>query len=837
MQSRVDLHVHSKYSDRPSEWLLRRIGAPESFVEPLELYRKARAAGMDFVTISDHNCISGALEIAHLPGTFISNEVTAYFPEDRCKIHCLVCGITEEQFRMIEELRTDIYELRDYFVSEDIVYSVAHPFFTVNGKLTPDHVEKLLLLFDRFEGLNGSRDRRASDLVNAVFRNLTPEWIERAAERHGITPLGEEPWRKVFTGGSDDHSGLYIGSAFTTTCAVETVGDYLEQLRLGRHELGGDAGSSLRLAHSFYEIGYRYYKSRFENNSRYSHDLLGEVFENLLAPSDGRSAPPEAPRNGSRVGQRLRGMIGQVSLRRRYSETERQILAELAQLAKEGPRGDASEPAGSGLSEADQTFHLAGRLAHLAGFGLMQKFARSASEGRLVDALQTLAALGPVALGIAPYLASFATQHKDEEFLRDISDHFEWVREFRHRGARRCWLTDTFQDVNGVARMIQILGATAHEKGRELQVVTCEEESVVYPWRKNFPPVGSFTVPEYEMQQVSFPPFLDILRHLETLNCREIIVSTPGPMGLIGVLAAKLLGIRCVGIYHTDFPAYVEAMTENAGLASLTTQYMSWFYDQLDLIYTPSRAYKEILLELGFCESRLATLRRGVDNRRFTPEKRSETFWRRFSECGRTLRLLYVGRVSEEKNLSYLIDEMDRLESGAEVELMIVGDGPARSALEARSAGRRVTFTGFLEGEALAIAYASADLFVFPSLTDTFGNVVLEAQASGLPAIVSDRGGPQELITPERSGVVIDARTPGALADVVLGLARDRNLLGAMSVAARERASAFSWDRVLDDLWLSCSDLERVEESATDPMAGVALAASSSQLVSAGATR
>src|SRR5690242_11007196 len=93
--SRADLHVHSKYSDRPSEWLLRRIGAPESFTEPLEVYRRARARGMAFVTISDHNRIEGALEIAHLPGTFLSNEVTTYFPEDGCKIHCLVSGITE----------------------------------------------------------------------------------------------------------------------------------------------------------------------------------------------------------------------------------------------------------------------------------------------------------------------------------------------------------------------------------------------------------------------------------------------------------------------------------------------------------------------------------------------------------------------------------------------------------------------------------------------------------------------------------------------------------------------------------------------------------------------
>src|SRR5262249_19532537 len=108
MDTKVDLHVHSKYSDRPSECILRRVGAPESFVEPIDVYRRAKQRGMQFVPISDHNCIDGALEIAHLPGTFLSTEVTTYFPEDGCKIHCLVSGISERQFEAIEELRENI---------------------------------------------------------------------------------------------------------------------------------------------------------------------------------------------------------------------------------------------------------------------------------------------------------------------------------------------------------------------------------------------------------------------------------------------------------------------------------------------------------------------------------------------------------------------------------------------------------------------------------------------------------------------------------------------------------------------------------------------------------
>ncbi len=128
-RSRADLHVHSRYSDRPSEWLLRRIGSAECYTTPQEVYRRAKAAGMDFVTISDHNCIEGALEIAHLPDTFVSCEVTTYFPDDNAKFHLLVTGISEAQFAEIDCLRVDIRELRDYLVAEDIVHSLAHPLF------------------------------------------------------------------------------------------------------------------------------------------------------------------------------------------------------------------------------------------------------------------------------------------------------------------------------------------------------------------------------------------------------------------------------------------------------------------------------------------------------------------------------------------------------------------------------------------------------------------------------------------------------------------------------------------------------------------------------------
>ena len=166
--ARADLHVHSKYSDRPSEWFLRRIGAPECFSEPEDIYRLCRARGMDFVTISDHNRLDGSLAIAHLPGTFLSAELTTYFPEDGCKEHCLVFGVTEDEFRDLQLARKNIYELRDYMREHQILHSISHPLFRVNDILTVEHVEKLILMFDTFERINGTRHPRAGALAGTV---------------------------------------------------------------------------------------------------------------------------------------------------------------------------------------------------------------------------------------------------------------------------------------------------------------------------------------------------------------------------------------------------------------------------------------------------------------------------------------------------------------------------------------------------------------------------------------------------------------------------------------------------------------------------------------------
>jgi glycosyltransferase involved in cell wall biosynthesis/predicted metal-dependent phosphoesterase TrpH len=771
---RADLHVHSKASNRPTEWILRQFGAPESFTEPREVYRLCRERGMDFVTLSDHDTVAGGLEIAHLPGTFLSEEVTVEFPEDGCEIHCLAIGISEAQHRDIQELRKNIYELRDYFVAQGIVHSVAHPLYRVNDLLTLDQLEKLLVLFNRFEARNGIHDRRANNLVQRIFSSLTPDVLNDLAARHRLAPAGPTPWIKCFTGGSDDHGGHYIATTWTETLPAAAappanVAEFLAALAAGRHQPGGDHGSSLRLTQSLYSIAQEYYRRQFPLGLGHRKDPFSELLRSL-GLGGGRPA----------AASRLRSFAGL--------------------------RGAA--PGSSSTAAVDRaTFDSANRASQEIATALIDGFSRNLRRGRLAESLAAGAAqLAPLALTLAPYLVALQAQHKDADLLETASLRFlgepPEAPEPGARGGKKAWFTDTLTDVNGVAKTVRTLAGLARQRGRRLTAITCGEDTPPPDLEVvDFQPFAQFPIPGYESQTLKLPPLLEVLDHCERERYSEILISTPGPLGLVGLAAGKLLGIPVTGIYHTDFPVYVRHLSGSATLEAMTWTYMRWFFGHMDRLFVSSRCYLDLLTEQGLDRSRMTLLPRGVDADFFRPAKRDPRFWSRFGING-VFKFLYVGRVSREKNLDALITAfLELLASGRPAQLVIVGDGPYLKELVRRYHRPEILFTGFLHGEDLARAYAGADVFVFPSVTDTFGNVVLEAQAAGLPAIVSDRGGPREIVLPGVSGLVVDPAAPGAWSAAMAQLLEDPAQVAEMAARARDNARGHSWERLLEELF------------------------------------
>ncbi len=796
--SRADLHVHSKYSNRPSEWFLRHIGAPESYMEPAEVYRRCKARGMDFVTIADHNCIQGALEIAHLPDTFISCELTTYFPEDGCKIHCLVSGISEAQFQDLDKLRENLYDLRAYMLQEKIIHTITHPLFRVNDRLTVEHVEKLIVLFNRFEGINGTRDRRAAQIANQVLRTLTPEQIARLAERHLLQPVGPTPWIKTFTGGSDDHSGLHLGHAWTAVPQVKTPADYLAQLAQGHHEMGGEPGGSLMLARSLYQIAGDFYSHRYLRNRKSGGSVIGNLLYSLANPP--KPSRPSPARFLKSSWNKLRLAI----LKHRRPNLESLLISELA------PLFNPDRTVRPEQIDGEHAFKISCAIAQEISLSFLSKSVRHLGQGELTEGLQAAAALFPVGLCIAPWFASFRTQHKDEPFLQAICRRFPAAAASRRSG-KKALVVDELTGFHGGDRLARLLMQTAAKNQRDLQMLTCMETPPDGPRIRNFTPVGRFNIPAWETPPLAFPPYLEIIGWLEQEEIDELIITTPGPLGLVALAAATLLGIRATAIYHTDYPNYLRLLTQCDEIEELTRSYLNWFLARMDLVQVPSRFNRMKLAEAGIDESRLVVMPSGVDATLFSHTLRDRRIWERFG-IGQRFIFLWVGQVSRAKNLPFLFDAFRQAGSaGLQAELVVVGDGPGLEEYQRSWAGGNIHFIGRVADADLPQLYASADAFVSTSTSDTLGTTVLEAISSGLPVIVHHRSGIREVMSRSQAGLSTNIADREAFAATLRQLADNPDLAAQFRQNAIRSAAEFDKDLLVEHLWNEPAERAEIE--------------------------
>ena len=794
--SRCDLHIHSRYSARSEEWLFRRFDFPDSYSDPKTLYEQLVGHGMDHVTITDHDTIEGCLQIADLPRTFISEQVTTYFPHDACKLHILVWGISEQQHRDIEAVRDNIFELQRYLQIAQVTHAVAHPLYSVNGKLEASHLEQLILLFKHFEGINGLRDALLSDLAQTLFEQLTPDKIDALANRHNLAPTHAEPWQKVLVGGSDDHGGQFVASAFTETPGADSAEKFLEFVRNGDCEPRGQGGTPLILSHGFYNTVACFIQDRFHEKLGPGAALLEKMFSRFM---EGR-APTEFT-----LKEKTEFIVQGVLSGKIFEFVKPANVSLWNELSGYFARPEVKAKLAAHLDKVSEperrTFLMANMVAEQLAFRFFNKFVQQIGSGNMVESMQALSAIAPILVILTPYIYGFHSQAPSRKWLRSIFKELTGAVPIALQNRKRAWFTDTLEDVNGVATTIRKMTAAGAAAGKELVVVTSRSNQQISDIPiKNFPPIGEFELPEYELQKLSFPPVLQMLDYIQREKFTEIIISTPGPVGLTALLAAKMLNLQTSGIYHTDFPQYIRILTEDSFLESMAWRYMHWFYGQLDTVFVNSEEYRQSWIKHGFDPAKLKILPRGLDTELFHPARREPEFFEKFGEHDGEIRLLYVGRISREKDLDLLAAAYRRLrDEGLPVQLFVVGHGPYLEAF-AKSLPEAI-FMGYLTGNELAAAYASADIFVFPSTTDTFGNVILEAQACGLPVVVSDSGGPKELVQDTANGLITKSHDEEDFARAIRALVTNPALRERMGKSARNSVIDRSWPSAFDRFW------------------------------------
>lgn len=771
--SRCDLHVHTTASEFTKLGVQRLVGLPECATPPEQAYELAKRRGMDFVAITDHDTIAGALQIADRPDVIVGEELTAWFRGESQAVHLLVLGINQDDHDWLQAHNHDVERCAEYLHDREILTAVAHPFYDVEAPLTGRHRRRLAELFPVWEVRNGSRARELN-----------------APAGHVVESMGG-----VGIGGSDDHAGVDIGRTYTETPLAYTAEEFLAHVRAGRASARGSQGSAERWAHAAIGLALR---------------ALG------TDDGDGATAPPTRPAAAPRpeaVATILSRFMRDADARRGDDDEDVDLHPDDARMLLRAWRSGVgldgcSDDEVLALLQADDFDHRdlyrraqhvhRQRLRTVAGAASEQLAAVAAGRDHALGALGE--ALLDAVVPVLPYVTSAAFLGRERRKLQPPVD---------GELPRVALVADGIGSVHGVTHTL----ATLRERGVPGFVVDVIGTDPDLDAR--LPAVASCRLPGDGAMDVGVPTVPSLVAQLAEGRYDAVHVVAPGPAGIAALIVAKLLELPVVGSFHTELGAYAAARTGDPELMVYVDLALGAFYGHADVVLSPSTQTDQTLERIGIPADRVGRWDRGVDLERFRPDRRhprrAAALFRRAAQSDRVYadpdlavpdalpvsgerrHVLYAGRLTTEKGVDLLADAfLAAHRRDPRLHLVLAGDGPERDAL-ARRLGDAATFLGWVRGDELADAYANADAFLFASETDTFGQVILEAQASGLPVVAVDAGGPQSLVVDGVSGL-LRAPDPVALADALVAVIANDALRARLTQGGLDHATARTWD-------------------------------------------
>ncbi len=732
--SRADMHVHSTASELSKLGIQRSLHLPECATEPEEVYELAKRRGMDFVTITDHDTIAGALAIAQLPDVFISEELTVWFKGEPQAVHVLCYGITPDDHQWLQEHNNSVEECAEYLVDRGITAALAHPFYAVEAPLSPRHRRRLAQLFPIWETRNGSR---AKELNLPAFVYI---------ETHGGTGIG----------GTDDHAGIDIGRTFTETPTAHNPAEFLGHIRAGDAVSRGAQGGAAKWTHSAMALAIRALGGG-EASGRPDPAAVLKIVERVMSEGNVRSGEAQRDIGPQDALALLRSWLGAMDL----EGDERRLIVHLQD-------GDISH---------DDLCRRARRIHERELARVVQDTMAVVQAGRLPEPGRVATELFDACIPAVPYAAATAFLGREKlKLSRTDGDR-----------ARVALVADGIGSTHGVAHavaQIRELGVP----GFDVEVIGTDADV-----DRRLSAVAEVDVPFYAGLEVGVPSITSITEVIAEGRYDLVHVCSPGPAGVAAWGLARLLELPLAGSYHTELGAYAAVRSGYGHLEVLADYALGKFYGACDVVLSPSLASDERLGHIGVAPESIARWDRGVDLRRFGPGLRDESL------LPGEVKVLYVGRMTREKGVDLLADAfLDARSRDPRLHLVLAGGGPEEQALRDRL-GDSATFLGWQYGTELARVYASADVFLFASRTDTFGQVVLEAQASGLPVVAVAEGGPTDLIDEGDTGLLVPA-DPQALADAVHQVVDNPLLAERLRRAALQSVRTRTWEAALGRL-------------------------------------
>ncbi|MGH8497621.1 MAG: glycosyltransferase, partial [Methylococcales bacterium] len=733
---KIDLHCHDHNSDTPEELWGRILKLPETWLKTKKLVKCLQNNGCDVLTITNHNNARSCWALLEKgEDILVGAEFTCHFPEYNLFVHILTFGFSPQQEAVLLRKRRDIYDFLRYTAEQNIPVILPHPlyFYTRNEKIEPALFEKMAVMFQRFEVLNGQRDLWQCVLTLNWARGLSPEKIERYAKKHRLNPkdFGVDPNQpKILAGGSDDHMGIFAGecgsnlyipnlaerlnSVKPSELALEAIRkgfispfgqvlenqklniallDYFSQIATRIEDPGllrvlfhrgevSDKLACLAIGNLMLEMQKHKNAQMFFN---FVHDaLLGKKPGKLVKwkiKKDYRFCIHQLEQISDSKNASPEVFIKTVN--HSIAEMFKQLNLLIIERCKKSSLGHPDNKLDRfSTEEIARKFEVPSQLSGLLFSGKSKR--KDMSRLNISDLLDHLHFPILVAVVLAgTILASTRVLYQNRRFLNEFAETIGCNRHPR----RALYLTDTLRDKNGVSSSLSAKLKEIQRANLPIDFLICHPVAEVETHLHVVRPLTSFTLPDFGEQEFRIPDLLEVSRIFYAGGYDRVICSTEGPMAFVSLFIKHMFNIPAYFFMHTDWMEFIKDTTDlNEHERDRIRRVLRFFYKQYAGVFVLNKDHREWLcghqMQLDKDKVFLTAHHTAKRDPAISAVDKSELFE---GANSRTPVLLFASRISKEKGIFDLPEIFNRVKQDIpEIKMVIAGTGPAEHELKQR---------------------------------------------------------------------------------------------------------------------------------------------------------
>ena len=849
---KIDLHCHDHNSNVPDELLGRILNVPETWLPTDQLISTLKKHGMDAFTITNHNDARSCFELLDKGFDVLAGaEFSCTVPDHHIGIHVLTYGFSPEQEAKLNKLRKNIYAFLDYTLVNDLPTIWAHPLYHYKKAGNPsfDFFNKMALLFERFEVLNGQRDTWQNMLVKQWIEDMDEEKIFELSQKHGIEAgrYCRHPYKKNMSGGSDSHMGIFSGLTGTRLYVPNYEEERktrklselaLEAIKEGRMAAFGAHNNSEKMMITFLDYFcqitihgkdpglLRILLHKGETPDKITAFLIANTFAELRQHK-------VTMKFINLFHASLTGAQPHFTKRWLTPKIYKPIFDETKKIA----RTFQSNPEDAVATYSNSIGNIYNMLSNVLNERIAIKIENLKLDGNIekLDLNKVLSNLeipsefrsytvankkngkpggnGKHSPDVAsfldglpfPFLASgiiLGAHFTSAHFLynnRPLLNDFSQALGYLVHPKRMLWLTDTWDDNNGVSMVLKLMLEEIKKRNLPIDIMVCSSTLESEDHLIVIKPLSEMQIPFYKEQKIRIPNFLEIHHRFLEGEYDRVMCSTEGPMGLAALYLKHAYSVPAYFYMHTDWIVFAKKVLhlEKENQTSFRRLNRA-YYKAFDGVFVLNTDHFNWLtnkkMELSK-SSVFLTAHWAANHFHQLPQEKQRLFNIRDEKPV----MLFAGRISHEKGVMELPDLYKAVKSAIPgIQMVIAGSGPAEKQL--KEAMPDAIYFGWVDPVELPAIYSSADLLLLPSQFDTFSCVVLESLACGLPVVAYNTKGPKDIIQHEINGFLVSS--PTEMINYAIRFFSNPEIPENMKKAAIKRSEDYTADRIIRKLLL-----------------------------------